>query len=121
MSTKTLVNDWFTKWQAGQFRELPISDNFRHTSPFGTIEGKPAYLTLVEENQDKFLGYQFHIHDQIVSGDSACVRYTASQGDFVLDVSEWYYTSNGLIDQIIAYYHIGDIRQDRQLNNLKSG
>lgn len=117
MSIEILVNDWFRKWESGDFRNLPVDENFRHTSPFGTIEGKDAYLNLVEANQDKFLGYKFDIHDRIFNGDSACVRYTAKQEDFVLDASEWYYAKNGLIEEIIAYYHIGEIRQERILDS----
>ncbi len=117
MSIEKLVNDWFTKWEKGEFRDLPISDSFRHTSPFGTIEGKDAYLKLVQENQDRFLGYQFDIHDRIFRDDSACVRYTAKQNGFMLDVSEWYYVKNDLIEQVIAYFHIGDIRQERKLKS----
>jgi hypothetical protein len=46
----------------------------------------------------------------------ACVRYTAKQGkDFVLKVSEWYYLDKGLIAEIFAYYHIGEVRKERQL------
>ena len=115
MSMESLVNDWFAKWEKGEFRYLPVSDSFTHTSPFGTIDGKDAYLELIEANQDKFLGYKFEIHDRIIQEDSACVRYTASQGDFVLDVTEWHYAKNNLIEEIIAYYHLGDIREERKL------
>ncbi|MEW7292805.1 nuclear transport factor 2 family protein [Aquimarina sp. 2304DJ70-9] len=117
MDSKALVKNWFDKWEKGDFLDLPISDSFKHTSPFGTIEGRSAYTDLVEANKDKFLGYHFDIHDEIYNNDSACVRYTATQGDFVLDVSEWYIFKNNLIEEIIAYYHIGEIREDRKLTN----
>ena len=97
---------------------LPITEDFSHTSPFGTIEGKKEYEELVHSNKDKFLGYSFEIHDGIYFEDRACVRYTARQGEeFKLDVSEWYYFRNGLIHEIIAYYHIGEIREERKLEN----
>ncbi len=115
MNIEFLVKDWFDKWEKGDFHRLPISENFRHTSPFGTIDGKIKYLNLVEENKDKFLGYQFILHDAIYENDKACVRYTAVQGDFRLDVSEWYYAKDNLIEEIIAYYHIGEIREERKL------
>jgi len=114
---KKLVEEWFAKWESGDFHNLPISENFKHTSPFGTIDGKQAYMKLVEENKDKFLGYQFKLHDGIYGKDNACVRYTAIQGDFNLDVSEWYYAKDNFIDEIIAYYHIGEIREERKLSN----
>ena len=117
MGLETLVKKWFAQWEAGDFLHLPVTENFRHTSPFGTINGKKEYLSLVEANKDKFLGYRFAIHDAMYGADKACVRYTATQGDFTLDVSEWYYAKEDLIEHIVAYYHIGEIRKDRQLTN----
>lgn len=90
MDTEILVKDWFSKWETGDFMNLPLADNFQHTSPFGTISGKKAYLNLIKENKEKFLGYKFEIYDSMYEENKACVRYTGSQGDFVLDVSEWY-------------------------------
>ncbi|MCX2743325.1 nuclear transport factor 2 family protein [Mangrovivirga sp. M17] len=120
MKLKDLVKQWFKKWETGDYLNLPITENFKHTSPIGTIDGKKDYLALVKENEDKFLGQTFDIHDIIVEKDKACARYTAKQGkEFSLDVSEWYYFKGNLIDKIIAYYHIGEIREDRKLENPK--
>lgn len=117
MEIEKLVSTWFAKWDKGDFLNLPIAENFKHTSPFGIIEGKQAYLDLVQENKDKFLGYVFELHDGIYEVNRACVRYTARQGeDLVLEVSEWYYANNNLIEEIVAYYHIGEIREERNLS-----
>ena len=115
MKTQTLVQKWFQCWTNGDFLDIPVSENFKHTSPFGTIDGKSAYLKLVEENKDKFLGHTFQIHDEMYGEHSACVRYTGTQKDFSLDVSEWYYIKDGLIEKIISYYHIGEVREERHL------
>lgn len=120
MEIKDLVRLWFEKWNKGDYHTLPLSENFKHTSPFGTIDGKTTYLDLVKENEDKFLGQTFEIHDAIYEKDKACVRYTAKQGkDFSLDVSEWYYIKNNLIEKIIAYYHIGEIREERKIDDYE--
>lgn len=115
MHSKSLIQEWFQCWRSGNFYNIPVTENFQHTSPFGTIEGKENYLKLVEKNRDKFLGYEFEIHDGIYENDKACVRYTGKQGDFSLDVSEWYYCKDNLIEKIIAHYHIGEIQEDREL------
>lgn len=115
MKSKVLVQKWFQCWNDGTFLNIPVSKDFIHTSPFGSINGKEEYLKVVEENRDKFLGYQFEIHDSLYEENKACVRYTGTQGDFSLDVSEWYYIKDNLIAEIIAYYHIGEIREDREL------
>lgn len=116
MKVNELVKDWFYKWQTGDFLHLPISKDFQHQSPFGLIKGKSNYLELVQNNKDKFLGYQFNIHDEIFFHNKACVRYTGTQNEFSLDVSEWYYCQDDLIYKIVAYYHIGEIREDRALS-----
>jgi len=77
MESEDLVNEWFEKWEQGEYLDLPITDNFRHTSPFGSIDGKKTYLELVKQNEDKFLGQTFEIQDGIYGPDKACVRYTA--------------------------------------------
>ena len=119
MNTKILVNEWFNIWEQGNFEALPLAEDFTHTSPYGVIEGKNAYMDLINANRDKFLGHHFEIYDTIYKEDSACIRYTAVQGDFRLEVSEWHYIKNGLIQSIVAYYNIpGEIREDRKLENL---
>ena len=117
MNTIHLVKEWFNKWESGEYLKLRLSDNFKHTSPFGTIDGKETYLNLVRDNEDKFLGHTFTIHDIIEGDGKACVRYTTNQGtDFSMDVSEWFYIKDDKIDQIFSYYHIGEIREERRLN-----
>jgi len=91
MELKNIVEKWFSKWEQGDFLNLHVTENFRHTSPFGTIKGKINYLNFVKENKDKFLGYQFKIKDEIYDNEKACVCYTANQDDFNLDVSGCYY------------------------------
>ncbi|MEM7381229.1 MAG: nuclear transport factor 2 family protein [Bacteroidota bacterium] len=116
MTAEELSKLWFDKWETGDFLNLPISNNFKHTSPYGTIEGKEAYISLVDANKDKFLGHRFEVRDALYTADSSCVRYTAIQGDFRLEVSEWHYCKDGLIEEIVAYYNIeGEISEDRKL------
>ena len=117
IESERLVIEWFEIWQKGNFQDLPIAEHFSHTSPFGVVQGKKAYLNLVESNAEKFLGYTFEIQDAIYEEDKACVRYKAKQGDdFELEVSEWHYINMGLIEKVVAYYHIGEIREDRELS-----
>lgn len=119
MDCSKLVKQWFDIWEKGNFEALPLAENFSHTSPYGTINGKQAYMDLVNDNRDKFLGHTFNIHDTIFEGNRACIMYTAVQGDFRLEVTEWHYIQNNLIEKIIAYYNIpGEVREDRKLENL---
>ena len=115
---QNLVNEWFERWEKGDYQNLPISDDFTHTSPFGEIESKKSYLEIIEKNEDKFLDYTFKIHEKIFENNMGCVRYTAIQEDFRLEVTEWYYCKNDKINTILSYYHIGEIREDRRLKSI---
>lgn len=117
MHTEEIVTQWFRCWEAGEIDRLPIANDFIHTSPFGTIRGKETYLNLVRANKDKFLGYEFRVMDALYDPGKACIRYQAVQGDFQLEVSEWHYVEEEKISRVIAYYHIGEIREDRQLSH----
>ncbi|NND26362.1 MAG: hypothetical protein EX263_09210 [Flavobacteriaceae bacterium] len=110
MSIKELVGLWFSKWETGDFMNLPISDDFKHTSPYGTISGKQNYLDLVTENKDKFLGHKFEISDALYNNSKACIQYKAVQPDFELEVTEWHYVKKNKINRIIAYYNIDEKR-----------
>jgi hypothetical protein len=106
MEIKVLVKKWFDKWEEGDYLDLPISENFKHTSPFGIINGKDQFVSMVEADKDKFLGHHFIIHDEIYEKNKACVRYTTVKENFTLDVSEWYFIDEGLINDIVSYYNI---------------
>lgn len=104
--TKDLIDSWFRCWEEGRYRDIPVTEGFRHTSPYGTIEGKKTYLDIVAANENKFLGHEFEIHEALYGEETACVRYTGRRGDFSLDVSEWYKVTAEGIAEIISYYNI---------------
>lgn len=106
-----LVATWFGLWESGNFMELPLADDFSHTSPYGTIEGKDAYLKLAADNKEMFLGNTFEIHDHIFNDNTACVRYTMRSRTGTLQVTEWFYTRENLINRIVSYYNLAEERK----------
>ena len=101
MNLKELVKKWFEKWEEGDFHELPISKNFKHTSPFGTINGKKEYLDVVEANKDKFLGYRFEIHDEIYDEDAAKIMGITHRKQVMVMIHSG---SRGLGHQVCSEY-----------------
>ena len=119
MEIQELVKRWFKAWDDGTYRAIPVAEDFKHTSPYGTIDGKGPYLSLVEANKDKFLGNRIDMHDEIYGVNKACVRYTITNKAFTMNVSEWLYAQDGLIREIVSYYNIdGDISEERKLSGL---
>ena len=111
MSIQELVHSWFELWKTGEFESLPLAENFTHTSPYGKVEGKEAYLDLARANKESFTGNRFEIHEILFDKHRACVRYTMISPTGTLEVSEWIYEENGLIAEIIAYYNLEEERK----------
>ena len=105
------VARWFACWNSGAIDDLPITDDFRHTSPFGTIETKARYLEIVNKNRDSFLGNRLEVLRQIVEGDNVCVQFRQTREDnpdFDMTVCEWYVLDGDGIKAIESFYNIGD-------------
>ena len=117
--TQALVTEWFNIWDRGDFENLPLTEDFTHSSPYGTISGKANYLALVEPNKDKFLGNRIELQDEMYGDRRAAVRYMIHNPAFSMEVSEWLYTRDGLISRVHAYYNIeNEISESRKLKGL---
>lgn len=107
----TPVAEWFACWNSGTVEDLPITDDFRHTSPFGTIETKARYMDIVNKNRESFLGNQLTVLKQIVDGNHVCVQFRQTREDdpaFEMTVCEWYLLEGDRIKEIESFYNIGD-------------
>ena len=100
-----LADRWF-----GAFRDKDVSvleqilaQDFVHTSPYGEVDGKEAYLGLVRGNEEAFFSPKIEILDVIESGDTFVVRYLVN-GNPACDCI---YGRDGQIAKIYSYYHVG--------------
>ena len=105
------VAQWFACWNSGVIDNLPLTDDFRHKSPFGTIESKTRYLEIVNKNRDSFLGNRLTVLKQIVDGNNVCLQFRQTRDDdpeFEMIVCEWYVIDGDMIREIESFYNIGD-------------
>ncbi len=107
-----VVRQWFSCWETGNLNDLPILDDFSHSSPFGTIETKARYLEIVRKNISDFLGNKLTVVDQIKEGDKVCVQFEQKNANTGLEmrVCEWYTLEGDRIKEIRSFYNIGDAR-----------
>ncbi len=93
---------------------MPLAEDFVHQSPYGTISGKEAYLDLVREHREAFLGYTFQIHDLLTEKNTGCCRYSAIKAEKTMEVSEWHYMAGGKISKVVAYYDLPEKSREEQ-------
>ena len=103
---RTLVDTWFDAFREKDIGKLErtLAEEFVHTSPFGAIEGRQAYLNLVRENSEAFFSPTIEIIDVIAGDDSFAVRYLVD-GNPACDCI---YARDGQITRIFSYYHVGE-------------
>ena len=105
-----VVAKWIACWQSGDIDNLPITDDFKHSSPFGTIDGKKRYLEIVNKNKKDFLGNTLTIVNQIKQGNNVCVQFEQKNANTGLEmlVCEWYQLDGDNIKEIQSFYNIGN-------------
>lgn len=105
-----VVQRWIDCWETGDIAALPITDDFTHTSPFGTIESKKRYMEIVEKNREDFLGNTLTIIKHIQEDDNVCIQFEQNNANTGLEmtVCEWYRLKGDLIQEIRSFYNIGN-------------
>jgi len=105
-----VVAKWFSCWESGKTEELPISEDFSHTSPFGTIHPKSRYMDIVNKNKKDFLGNTLTVTKQIREGNNVCVQFEQKNSNTGLEmtVCEWYIINGDEIIEIRSFYNVGN-------------
>ena len=101
---REIAESWLGAFQARDLSLLQLAEDFLHTSPFGEVHGREAYLNLVSGNEEAFFANSIEVIDFVEGGDRFVVRYTV--GDMA--ACDWIYVRDGKISEVFSYYHFGD-------------
>lgn len=104
MLSTELVDSWFDAFRERDLSKLVLAEDFVHTSPFGEIKGREAYLDLVRGNPEAFFSPTIEIIDVLDGGDKYAVRYLVN-GNPACDCI---YVEEAQISKIYSYYHFGE-------------
>ena len=102
--SRKFVDGWFDAFRERDISKLHLAEDFVHTSPFGEIRGRQAYLDLVAAYPEAFFSPIIEILDVFESEDKFAVRYLVD-GNPACDCI---YVENELISKIYSYYHYGE-------------
>jgi ketosteroid isomerase-like protein len=104
MVSKELVDSWFDAFRERDISKLELAEDFVHTSPYGEIKGRDAYLDLVRENSEAFFSPTVEIIDVIDGGDRFAARYLVN-GNPACDCIYVNYVQSS---RIYSYYVVGE-------------
>ena len=98
--SKIIAESWLEAFRAKDLSRLNLADGFVHSSPFGLIEGKAAYLEMVNSNPEAFFENTIEVVDLIGEGKQFAIRYLVNG----TPACDCIYIENGQIAKIIAYF-----------------
>jgi len=101
--TMNVIDEWFGAFRERNIDSAPLAEDFTHTSPFGIVAGRQAYLDTVAANAAAFYGPDLEIVDTVESADVSVVRYLMDG----TPATDWVYSRDGEITAIYSYYHLG--------------
>ena len=101
-----LVDNWFGAFRNKDIAQLErtLAEEFVHSSPFGAIKSRQAYIDLVKANPKAFFSPTIKILDLFDCGDKFAVRYLVDENP----ACDCIYAQNGQITEIFSYYHYGE-------------
>lgn len=103
---KNLAETWFEAFRNKDIDQLErtLTEDFVHTSPFGEIKSRQAYVDLVRSNTEAFFSPVIEIEDMFDCDDKVAVRYLINKNP----ACDCIYARDGRIARIFAYYHYGE-------------
>ena len=101
--TERLARAWIEGWQRGEPDEIPLAQDFIHTSPLGVINGRDDYLEQTKPLAAKNV-VSLDIIDVVAGEGRAAIIYTAATPNGKMDACDWVECRGGKITAVTAYY-----------------
>ncbi|MDH3271745.1 MAG: nuclear transport factor 2 family protein [Gemmatimonadota bacterium] len=111
-SSAQLARGWIEAWIRMDLEWLRerLAPDFVHTSPFGRLEGRDAYLATVEPMARKSV-QRLDIKQIIATGDQAAVWFENQTPRGTVPTCDWIRTRDGLITEIQSFYDSEKVRE----------
>jgi hypothetical protein len=102
-NAEKLARIWIEGWIAGKPDDIPLAENFTHSSPFGTVSGREKYLEWVKPLADKNVA-ALKILKTVGEEDEAAMWFEMKTPNSVVQCCDWVQTKDGRIVAINSFY-----------------
>ena len=109
-----LAREWIERWNDGTPDEIPLADDFYHTSPFGRVGPRDAYMEWVKPSSAKNVT-DLRIKRIIGAGNEAAIHFDMVTPKGTIPVCDWITAKDGLITEIHSFYDATLLRGDTDL------
>jgi ketosteroid isomerase-like protein len=111
LPSAALARGWIEAWIAMDIEWLrnALAPDFVHTSPFGRLEGRDAYLEAVVPLARKSV-QRLEIVHVVATGDQAAIWFENETRAGVVPSCDWVRVEDGLIKEIRSFYDTAAVR-----------
>ena len=106
-----LAESWIQGWIEGRPDEIPLADDFVHTSPFGTIAGRETYLERIKPASEQNVA-SLTILKTLGSNSEAVVRFDMATPHGTIPCVDWVTVQDDVITRIHSFYDATLLRPD---------
>lgn len=108
-SAEALARLWIERWNEGAPELIPLAEDFKHTSPFGCVEGRQRYLDWVKPLAAKNVT-ALRILRTLPGSTSAAIHFEMQTPKGPVQVCDWVVVRGGAITEIHSFYDASGLR-----------
>lgn len=109
-SAEALARIWLDYWNQGTPDDIPLAENFKHTSPFGCVEGRKKYLDWVKPLSAKNT-VDLKIQRIISGPNQAVVHFEMETPSGIIPAADWVVVSGDKIVEVHSFYDASLLRK----------
>lgn len=108
-TAEQLARAWIQGWIDGKPDDIPLADDFTHSSPFGVVSGREKYLDWVKPLAAENV-VSLKIIKTLAQGDEAVIWFEMESPSGVVPSCDWVRCRNGRIVAIQSFYDASGLR-----------
>lgn len=108
-SAEQLARAWIQGWIDGDPDSIPLANDFVHTSPFGTIEGRDIYLEKIKPASSANVA-KLTILRTMGADDQAVVRFDMETRHGTIPCVDWVTVNGDRITSVHSFYDATQLR-----------
>ena len=105
-----LAKAWIEGWIAGKPEDIPLAEEFTHSSPFGVVSGRTKYLEWVKPLSAKNVN-SLKIIRTLGGENEAAIWFEMQTPKGLVLCCDWLHTKEGKIISIQSFYDATSLRE----------
>lgn len=108
-NAEALARIWLDYWNQGRPDDIPLAEDFRHTSPFGCVQGREKYLAWVKPlAEENFV--RTKVKRIISTPNQAVIHFEMESRKATIQTVDWVVVEDGKIKEVHSFYDATELR-----------